>query len=283
MRLLLLLLLNLFLFISCKKYSPADSAFFIKPSNVSVFIDDSLKSKQGSVSSKITDLWVYVNGQFQGAYPSDHLIPIVNKNANAKIEVFAGIKNNGIASTRVFWSFYNKLELDTLVESGKTIERPFIFNYNPYTVFAFKENFDGLGYNFINSAISSGTFVTASKEDSFEGKSLELELTGNADIGQIETNQSYALPAGSENVYLEFNYKCTEEFIVGLIGDGNPVYKPAIVINPQDSWNKIYVQLSLSVSSSPVSSKYKVYFRMAKKDGNPNPKLFLDNIKLVYL
>lgn len=279
MRLLLLLLFTSSLFISCKKYSPADSAFFINATSVSV----SAKANEGSGSSKITDLWVYVNGQFQGAFPSDHLIPIINKNSTAKIEVYAGIKNNGISGTRVFWSFYDKLEFDTLVASGKTIEHPFIFTYNPTTHFPLIEDFDALGYNFINSPISSGTFAIAPTEDCYEGKSLKLELTGLQDIAQIESNKFYELPSGSENVYLELNYKCNEEFEVGLIGNTSSELKPAVGINSQDNWNKIYVQLSVAVSSSPVSSKYKLYFRMLKKDSNPNPKLFLDNIKLVYL
>ena len=131
MRLFLFLILLNLCFFSCKKYDAALTAFYLKPSKASVTSNLS----QGSNSSKITDLWVYTNGQFQGAYPYNHLIPIVNNNKSAKIQIFAGIKNNGIAETRVFWSFYSPLEFDTLIESGKTIEMPLVFEYNSNTKF----------------------------------------------------------------------------------------------------------------------------------------------------
>ena len=76
MRLFLFLILLNLCFYSCKKYDAALTAFYLKPSKASVTSNLS----QGSNSSKITDLWVYTNGQFQGAYPYNHLIPIVNNN-----------------------------------------------------------------------------------------------------------------------------------------------------------------------------------------------------------
>lgn len=272
-----------FLLYSCDKNIPSESAFFIKPSKVSLCVPDSNKQKLGSNSSKISDLWIYVNGQFQGAYPSDHLIPILNKNKNVKINVFAGIKNNGINDTRVFWSMYEKLEFDTLIESGKTIDRAFTFNYNPNTKIAFNETFDNIDFIFKKSDISETTFSLGTSSDSFEGKYLKLELNDSSVIGQIETIQSYSLTQGSENIYLELDYKTNESFSIGLIGDGNPILKSVIVINPQVTWNKIYIQLSSVVSSAPVSNKYKIYFQMLKKNTGVNSRLFLDNVKLVYL
>ena len=81
MRLFLFLILLNLCFYSCKKYDAALTAFYLKPSKASVTSNLS----QGSNSSKITDLWVYTNGQFQGAFPYNHLIPIVNNNKSAKI------------------------------------------------------------------------------------------------------------------------------------------------------------------------------------------------------
>src|SRR5688572_10501188 len=93
---------------SCKKkYESATPAFFIKPS--SVIVDTS--AGQGSDSHNISDLWLYVNGQFQGAYPMDATLPILSDNKIASISLFAGIRNNGISTTRIPWQFYEVLEL----------------------------------------------------------------------------------------------------------------------------------------------------------------------------
>lgn len=277
MRLFLLLILLNICFFSCKKYDAAMTAFYLKPLKAIV----SSNLNQGSNSSKITDLWVYVNDQFQGAFPCNHLIPIVNNNKTAKIQIFAGIKNNGIADTRVFWPFYKTLKFDTLIESGKTIEMPLVFEYNSNTKFVINENFDNVGNVFNNSSISDTIYHVLSSEESLEGKFLKLDLSGKSIIGQIESSQSYSLPAGSENVYLELNYKCNKEFSVGLIGDRNPQLKETITLSAQENWNKIYIQLSNAVSSNPVSSKYKLYFRMI--NNNDNSKLYIDNVKLIYL
>lgn len=259
---------------------PADAAFFIKSGTVSVITKN---TSQGSGSNKITDLYLYVNGQFQGAYPVGHLLPIVTKGQPVTINVFAGIKNNGINQTRISWNFYQNIELDTVVESGKTIERPFSFIYDPNVVFKWIEDFDNpTATTMINSPISNSQYKIAPAADCYEGKSLMLEIAPNSGsiIAQVESSGYYALPAGSSNVYLEMDYKCNQAFEVGLFGGSE--LKVALNINPQENWNKIYIQLSNAVSNSPVYDKYKVYFRMVKTTDNDNPKLYLDNLKLVH-
>jgi hypothetical protein len=284
MRLNLLFILPAILFLhsSCKKYSPAEEAFFIKPGQISV----STTSSQGSGSHKITDLWLYVNGQFQGAYPVENTMPIVSKGASAKINIYAGIKRNGISDTRIFSNFYQLLEIDTFVTSGKTITRPFTFKYSPAVTFTWTENFDGQGYSVQKSAgFSDTTFRIADPSDSFEGKSLELGLSANSPTGsvaQIESGGSgFALPFNSSDVFLELNYKCNTNFVVGLIGEDNSL-KSALTVNAHDEWNKIYIQLAEAIGTAPVSSKYKVFFSFIKlQEGSP--RIFLDNIKLVFI
>jgi hypothetical protein len=281
MRFLLFLvsLANLFLLCSCKKYVPADAAFFLKPSLVSV----STNSTQGTGSHKITDLWLYVNGKFQGAYPSGNLLPIITKNESVRINIFAGIKNNGISSTRMSWIFYDYLTIDTLIESGKTIERPLTFKYNVNTKFAWMENFDSQGYTLIKSDTNptDTNWKFASPVDCFEGKCAEIGLTDGALIAQVEASATHTLPAASSNIYLEINYKSNQAFEVGMVCGS--VNKPALFVNPSETWNKIYIQLADAVNRDPKTSAQKVYFKMVKTSDNANPKMFLDNIKLIYL
>jgi hypothetical protein len=275
----LILLVNLFLLSSCKNYKPADAAFFLRAGKISV----ASTANQGSGSHKITDLWLYVNGKFQGSYPVGNLMPIVTKDQSVRINIFAGIKRNGISDTRINWPFYTSLQIDTAVAGGQTVTRDFTFSYIPATSFALIESFDGSGTSFINSSISDTNVVfrTVSGAESFEGKSAMLEIpAGSSIIGRIESAAGYSLPSNSANVYLELNYKGNEEFSVGLLGDYGEI--PALVIKPQDNWNKIYVQLSNAASTPPLSSKYKIYIKLLKTDAEA-PKIFFDNIKLVYL
>ncbi|MBA2612330.1 MAG: hypothetical protein H0U95_10190 [Bacteroidetes bacterium] len=289
MRLLLFLalLINLFLLNSCKKYVPADAAFFIKPDPVSVAITSSL---QGSTSSKITDLWLYVNGKFQGAYPTGNLLPIISKGERVKISILAGIKKNGISDTRTSWIFYDYLTIDTTVESGKTFTRPITFRYNPNTTFAWMENFDGQGFTLVKSigdvngnGNSDATWTLCPTSEAFEGNSAMMDMTGmqNGATGQVESAISYTLPLASANVFLEVNFKGNQGFEVGVIS--GTTTKSTLFVNPSPNWNKIYISLADVINKTPNSTAQKIYFKMVKTAENPNPVMYLDNIKVIYL
>lgn len=287
MKLYLLVTINLFLLISCKKYKAADPTFFLKASSVTVVPNKAATLNapqgQGTASHKITDLFLYVNGRFQGIYPVGSLMPVITKGQPVTVNLFAGIKNNGISNTRISFIFYQFLTLDTLAENGKTVNRSFAFHYDSNVKFEWVEDFDsGTGFTVRKSTYGSDVnFKLAPPADAFEGKSIMMELSGDSIQAQLESNIAYPLPAGSSNVYMELNYKCTAPFEVGLIGD-DAQRKDALVINPQPNWNKIYIALADPVSKSPISDKYQVYFRMLKTDAYPNPKMYLDNIKLIH-
>jgi len=278
----LVVLINLVLISSCKKHVPADAAFFIKPSLISV----KTTTTQGSASHKITDLWLYVNGQFQGVYPSGNLLPIISKGEHVKINIFGGIKNNGISSTRLYWPFYSFITFDTLVENGKTIERPFTFQYLPSTTFAWQENFDAqAGVSLIKSPNAENktdtTWKLAGVADQFEGKCAEIGLTGASKQAFLESSIAYPMPQGTGNVYLEINFKCNQQFEVGVLS--GVTTKSTLFVAPSENWNKIYIQLADAVNRQPTATNQKVYFKLNSTNDNPNPKVFLDNIKLVYL
>jgi hypothetical protein len=277
MRIAILSFIGILFFVSCGKYEPAKAAFFIQPGEIRVEAGPG----QGSGSHKITDLWLYVNNQFQGVYPADGRLPVMTDGA-ADIQIRAGIKNNGISTTRLFWPMYDFLRIDTVLPSGVIATRPLTFRYLAATTFTWVEDFDnnpGIGLK--RSAISDTTYSIASPSESFEGRSIELALNTSGLIGQLESSQEFTLPRNNGNVYLELNYKCNASFEVGVI-DSDLRERDAVIITPQATWNKIYVQLASVVSAEPFSPRFRVYFRIDKRDA-AEPRLFLDNLKLVFL
>ncbi len=278
LRIVLLMFISAALFFSCKKNPETEPTFFLRAEPVKV----NPTALQGSSSHNITDIWLYVDGQFQGAYPVGNLMPVVTKNKSVTIDAFAGIENNGIGDTRIPWLLYQKLQYDTLIASGQHITRQFTFNYNPAVTFDWVEDFEGsAGVTLVKSPISEVGYVLSPASDSFEGKSIEMVLNSTQLIGQLESTKSFTLPPANSNVYLELNYKCNTKFEVGLFGTGTSE-KPALIVNPKDTWNKIYIQLAAVVNSEPKAPSYKVYFRMINGEA-AEPKVQLDNIKLLYL
>jgi len=282
MRLFLLFSLFAYLFLlsSCKKYESADAAFFVTSNTISV----STTSKQGSASHKITDLFWYVNGKYQGTYPNGNIMPVVSNDKAVRINVFAGIKNNGISDTRLPYPFFDFLILDTLVETGKKIQKNFTFKYKEATVFAWMENFDSNngGISLERDKGYDGVMTSALPEECFENKSQKVYLVpGSPTKARVFSSENFSLPTGTGNLYLELNYKCNTPFTIGLVGtDGMDV--PAITINRQDNWNKTYIQLSVAAGSIN-TAKCKVYFEFFSATDNTTTQIFLDNIKLLYL
>lgn len=276
----LIVILLMVLATGCKKYEPAPAAFHLRAESIQVEPPTGLTSAPHNIS----DFWLYVNNQFQGCYPVSATMPIISNHKSARIHLFAGIRNNGISSTRIPWAMYDVVQFDTLAAAGSTVSIPVSFRYNSATTFTWTENFDhGIGVSVTRSQQSDTTFAFASTEDSFEGRSLELGIQAPGMVAQIESaGTGFYLPGGNSNVYLELNYKCDHEFTVGLMGEDRQL-RPAMNINPQQEWNKIYIQLADVVNTPQVSPRYRVYFRMLRSESQSSAKLFLDNIRLVYL
>jgi len=267
---------------SCKKdFKPAADAYFITSNKVQLVT----KPNQGFGSHNITDLWLYTNGSFRGAYPIGSKMPIMMEDGKAAIQVFAGIKNNGISETRINWVLFEPIKLDTIVQSGENIIRNFSFNYRDAVVFKWLESFELSGYSLIKSAVSDTTFkLHTNDEHVFEGtKSIELGLTGNALLAQLESATAFDLPTGaaSGNVYLELDYKGNTSFDVMVATNGDLAYVSSV--NPKENWNKIYIQLSDAININTASTFKKIVIRVLRNQTIAEQKIYLDNIKLVYL
>ncbi|MBS1652146.1 MAG: hypothetical protein JSU07_09070 [Bacteroidetes bacterium] len=289
-----IILILSFLISTCTKFVPATPGFTLTATNASVNAINNISSCQGSKSSKITDLFLYVNGQFRGVYPIGNPMPIVNNGQNVTINVFAGVKNSGMNDYRLAWQFYQYFTLDTIVPIGQFVNRSFAFNYSQGTIFEWLENFDNncsgspvSGYSVVKSPNSDSTYkIISNTSDCFEGKSLQFGLTGNATNTvaaqcRIESAITHTLPTNSANVFMELNYKCNQPFVVGILGSAG-VEIAAITINPMASWNKIYIQLANALSAANGATSFKFYFKVITTPDNQFPNVFLDNIKVVH-
>jgi hypothetical protein len=265
---------------SCKKtFKPSNDAFFLTTEKITIITQPG----QGYGSHNITDLWLYTNGFFRGAYPIGAKMPIMIENGKNVIDVFAGIKNNGISETRINWLFYEPVKFDTTVLAGSNIVRNFAFKYRSSVVFPWVENFEQPGFSLIKSALSDTTYkMHTNDEHVFEGnKSIELGLTGSALTAQLETATTHSLPLSTSNVYLEIDYKSNTDFIIGTSTNG--VVYEAITITPKVNWNKMYVHIAESINSDKTTPMKKIIIKIKRNQNITEQKVYIDNIKLVYI
>lgn len=267
-------------FSSCnkEKLKSPDAAFLVVD-NVNVFTT----STQGSNSHKITDIWYYVNDNFKGVFPIGSPMPVLGS-GNSKITFFAGIKNNGISTTRLPYEFYQAHVFNQNFETGKTYTVSPTFQYISSAVFPTEviDNFDsgtGTGTKFV-SVGDNPFYIISDVNQVFGGvgKSLYFTMTDAKPTTKIKTTTPLNLPVGGATVYLELNYKCNQSFDIGVIAGGVDE-RLSLTINPSTTWNKIYVQLTAAVSTQPTYLFYEIYMKATKQ--TESPEILLDNVKLV--
>jgi hypothetical protein len=268
-----------FFFISCKKSNlKAPVSAFMVVNNPTI---NTTSSTQGSNSSKITDIWYYVDDDFKGAFPVGGIMPIIGE-GNHKITFFAGIKNNGISATRVPYDFYQPQTIYQNFEPGVTYTFSPEFNYATYAIFPAQalENFDStLGVKYLSIGANPYYLISDPlKVYGGTGKSVFITMTDINPDAILKTTTSMYLPAGGTSVYLELNYKCNQPFNIGIIG-GSSDERLVVTANESDEWNKIYVKLTDAVSTAPTYSYYDVIIKATKTVSSP--EIYLDNIKLV--
>lgn len=235
---------------------------------------------QGSSSHKITDVWIDADNATQGVYEIPRTFPLLNTGPTYLL-ISAGIMDNGISSTRVIYPFYFPDTLTMNLDEKKIYELTPHFNYRTATKFSFIEDFEA-GNLFTLISGDTGLVRTNEGTEVFEGNySGEIYLDADHPIYEGRTATSFSIEKGSA-VYLEMNYKCDQEFEVGLYGTGNLgniiLYKWNI--NPKDTWNKIYLNMREEVIDLN-SDLLQVQIRAVFDNKNTSSHIYLDNIKLL--
>lgn len=281
-RLYLLTVLSvLVILVSCDKFSGDQTI----PAYIHIEkITFSATDIQGTSSSKITDAWVYVDDQLVGAFQLPVTFPVLERGKH-KVTIHAGIKMNGIASTRVYYPFYKPVDFQVnFVEDSVVTLNPAVTYYES-TKFVWMENFESGGSSLEKTAKSDTALVlTSDHQNVFEGNfSGMVNLNDSVLIFEAATIDPYELPKTGSSVFLEMNYKTNNLFTVGVIGVGatQVIQQPIIVLNHSDSWNKIYINLTSTVQEMTTSVAFKVFLGAVKEDTVSHPKILVDNFKLL--
>lgn len=235
---------------------------------------------QGSASQKITDVWVDVDNTAQGVYEIPKIFPVL-KNGSTYLLLSAGILDNGIAATRAIYPFYFPDTLTLDLEAKKIYSLTPHFTYRTATKFSFIEDFEA-GNIFSLITGDTGLVRTSSAGNVFEGNySGYIYLDADHPVYEGRTTSSFVIERGSP-VYVELNYKCDQQFEIGLYGNTSlgVVSNYKWNINPKDTWNKIYLNMGQDVTDLDASS-LQIQIRAVFDTSNSSSHIYLDNVKLV--
>lgn len=251
------------------------------PSYLSVFdINLVTNSNQGSNTHKVTDIWLYVNDQFVGAYELPATIPLLHKDTN-NIKIFAGIKDNGISSTRVRYHFYKSFEKNVFLVEDSIVNIQPNFRYTDNAIIEY-ENFEGVGTN-IDTTLNSEVDFEVKTEN--ENNFAYAHLHGDYLKFEAATDDFENLPQQGSPVYLELDYQSNHTALIGAyINNPTSVVKKDLVwISPkEEDWNKIYINMTKTVSEALGNNSIKFYINVFRTDTTKEAWIKFDNLKIIY-
>lgn len=239
-------------------------------------------AKEGTTSDKIVDAWVYLNDSYIGTYELPATIPLLSQ-GKQQIKIGAGIMENGISTTRIFYYPYAAYSSNVELSLKKTDTIVPIIQYHDNLTFAFMEDFETIGgIKFIT--ISSDTTVSVRKISDpivvFEGIACGGILLKDNTTFECRSSDNIKINAGT-NVFMEMNYMNNNSFSVGVMqasNANNKTYK--VTVNSKSIWNKIYINLT-DVVGSMKGQPFNLVFKVSKESASETA-IYWDNIKLIY-
>jgi hypothetical protein len=241
---------------------------------------DTITLDENNTTTNITDAWVYINDQLQGVYELPATFPVL-KNDIQTLRIKAGIKSNGIASSRIAYPFYASFINTVMLTPNQTITVNPTVSYLDSLNF-WVEDFEEAGVDLETTVISDTTLLefTDSLGNQYGGGVLNDSLI----TFEIATDELLDLPQAGAPVFLELDYKCNTEFLVGMYVNfpQSVLQKDLLWINAKDDWNKIYINLTSTISEGVGAESFKVFIGMKRGFSLDKNELYFDNVKLVY-
>lgn len=274
-----LLAIGAFGFGGCTVFDPAEEIpSYVQINSISVQINNAVV--EGTGSSKITDAWLYIDGQLIGAFEMPVKIPVLNEGTH-NILVLAGIKQNGLSTLRAIYPNYRGWSSTVTLTRGQVVTVNPVVDYYPGTNFMWMCDFDGPGTNMDDQyGPWPGRLQEITGAAAFEIESGYVTLDSDTNEFYGQSSLSYSFN-GAYDVYLEMNYSCNQPFVVGIYNTVNGDYIPWCEVNTSTSWNKIYIRLNDAILTQPPGGVYHVYIAMKKAADVANPWLAMDELKLI--
>jgi hypothetical protein len=280
----LLLFLALFTFVACKDASEQIPAYLsLKPFEVS--------APGGAGWQEITDGWLYVNGEYLGAYTLPAIVPVL-ADGESEIILFPGVKENGIEATPNIYPYLTKFTKKFNLATAQTTDIQAITGYDPDIVYAFgvgRGDFDGGSFISLDNRDTDGAInVELTTDGAFSGKSILMQVDTAHPVMDIATEKMENLPVlGAPQVWLELQYKTDVPFFLYMLSGPNQESQGVYQFNLSEQWNKIYFNLTGTLVTTQ-QSEQRLYFRLslpkdrAGKYTQNSGKVQLDNIRVVH-
>jgi hypothetical protein len=269
---------------SCEKFS-GDQTIPAYLSIDSIYLQTD-QGIEGTASHNITDAWVYVDDYLVGTFQLPARFPVLFQGKHT-LSVIAGIKKDGIASTRITYPFYSTITQSVNLVPDSTLSAGVLkTTYISTTKFTWKEAFEDVTIS-LDTTTRSTVNIRETPSDSpltFEGShSGIIEMDSANNFFEAATHNYFPIP--NAPVYLEMNFNTNTSFQVGVLiytADYIIYQTPVLTLVPTgNKWKKIYIDLTNMLNAYLNSTNYRVYIGGFKDASVTQGKILLDNFKLV--
>ena len=249
---------------------------------------------EGVNTHGIVDGWVYIDNQTAGVWEIPFRMPVL-KEGEHEVLVIPGIKINGQSSTRVTNSFYEPYRTTVNLTKEQTTTITPSFRYKSTCNFMARDDFEDTGIILNPRADFDTTRMRAIPKSSFPDIVAYGNSCGAMSIDSQDTVVSVFtelnLPIFQKRMYLEFDYLTSNSFAIGIINKTaggveqvQPLEFGVLSTDPDNFvWKKIYFNISDQVNFNPFAETFELYLTAVLDEDNTEAKIYIDNIKIVYI
>lgn len=234
---------------------------------------------------QIRDVWVSDPDGFIGAYELPATLPIIG-NGLTTLTLDPGILENGISATPGWYELLQRVEVEVDLAPNQTDTIRPNTTYDPRVQFHYVENFDNSNSLNVYFDTASTLIVETTATGALEGNSATFTVTEDEPTMEVATLDRLDLPTEGDRAFIELHYKNESILEVGLVGyrstSAEPVQTYFIALNPQQEWNKIYINLmDQLVASADDIDEFQILFGTNLPTGQTSSTIMIDNIKVV--
>lgn len=244
---------------------------------------------QGEMTQDFDQIFVSMDGKSLGSYQLPAKIPLVANTGKHDFVFMAGIKENGINSTKKRYPFVRNYEHSIYVIENDTISITPETSYFSNIRFLI-ENFESPTLKLEEGSISLAHLIRDNDPQFLQWGNYygSIHLTKQDSVISFVTTFNESFPKQATPIYLELDYFNTNSMLTTLISYGNGSYysDPYVQINAQKSddavWKHMYINFMENVSYRVNSPKNEIEFTLVLDPDLISSDFYIDNIKIVY-
>lgn len=248
----------------------------------------------GATTHNIVDAWVFVNGDMIGIFELPSRIPVLDE-GRVELLVGPGIEVSGSSGLRDNYLFYSAFDSIVDLVPGEIMQitpEAFYREQNNLYIYDVLEDFESTVFSGLISSPNSDTGIirTTNSNEVRSGKaSGKIVINESMNYVQIQTATSFkfAEPVGSNNIFMELDFKSDIEMTLAVFADRqaslqNQTFDYITLRSTNGEWRKLYIAWTGTLAQISNPDVFTFLFRpVLPSNGGLSGTVYLDNIKLM--